>query len=128
MKKSWIILLGLILSNCFVSLVFAEETIVFNFPSSVNYGESFNVDLTLNNFTTEIYDIKIDIINNYGDRIGEIYDGNSWQSTNYFVNEIIDTSSSNSSSFSLNITERYEGIANLTVKVREDVDSASEIY
>tara|TARA_Y100000310_G_C20694971_1_gene824991 strand:- start:2387 stop:3442 length:1056 start_codon:yes stop_codon:yes gene_type:complete len=119
------ILLVLIIQIILINLVSGAENITFTPPSSVNYGESFDVNLELINFIPGIYDIKIDITNSGGDRIGEIYDGENWITSYQFVDEAIDTSESNSSSLSLNITESYEGVANLTVKIRENGNPSS---
>ena len=66
MKKSWTTLLVLIiLSSCLVSLVSGAESINITYPENVIVGEIFEINLTLIDFSEDIYDIKIDIYNNY---------------------------------------------------------------
>ena len=101
-----------------VGLISAQN-ISFSYPDSVNASDVFEVNLSLLDFSYDIYDIKIDIINSSGDRIAEIYNGTGWTSTNYYVNNIINNSELNSSLFFLNITELYNGSANLTVRIRD---------
>jgi hypothetical protein len=128
MRKNWTILLGMIiLSSCLISLVSGEESIDLTYPNEVIVGEVFEVNLTLIDFAEDVYDVKIDIYDEIDDsqRLSEIWAGDSWQSTYSYVNEAINTSESNSFLFRLNITEDYEGTANITIKIR---DGDTEIF
>jgi hypothetical protein len=107
------------------------EDIEFNYPNSVVVGEVFEVNLLLIDFEDDVYDVKIDIFNSIddGERLSRILDTNGdWVSTNYYINEIINTSESNNSVFQLNITESFEGIANITVKIRNGSTEIFEDY
>jgi len=117
MKKSWIILLGLIINIFSIYLVFGE-TIDINYPQQVIVGNEFNINLILNNFSQDVYDIKVEILNGTHN-IAKIWNGESWQSTNNYVNDIINTSEINSYLFRINISENYNGLNNLTIKVRD---------
>jgi len=109
---------------CLMLTCAAAQNISVNYPSQTTYGQAFSFSITLLNFTSDVYDVKIDITNSSGDRLGKILNGGSWQSTYNYVGDAINTSSSNSSSFSLNITEQFNGTANIEIKVR---DSSSNI-
>jgi len=95
-----------------------NEEIVFDYPINVNYGENFSVNLTLINFSLDVYDVKIEIFNSSNDRLSQIYDNGTWKSTYYYLNDIINTSTTNSSLIMLNITSKYNGtaVANITLR------------
>lgn len=98
------------------------KSILLEYPAEVTSGEVFLVNLTLINFTSGTHNIKIDIYNLTADaehRLSEIYNSidSEWKSTNFYINNIINTSVSNTSMFMLNITKNYNGTANITVKV-----------
>jgi len=96
------------------------ENISLEYNSSVSFGRIFQINLTLINFTTGMYDIKIDIYNQTtSNRLSEMYNGTSWKSTNYYFNNATNTSLSNTSSFLLNITENYNGTANVTISIKK---------
>ncbi|MDP3026252.1 MAG: hypothetical protein Q8N63_00980 [Nanoarchaeota archaeon] len=122
MKKSWIILLGMIISIAFISItsisIVSSQTINLDYPQEVNYGGEFEITLTLNDFDNGYYDIKIDILNGTK-RLSKIWNENSWQSTFSYVNGAINTSNSNEKTFRINITERYNGSAGIEVKIRD---------
>jgi len=120
MKKGLLCLIFVIALISFVS----AENITIDYPTSVTAGTVFQVDITLINYTMGVYDVKIDILNSSGDRLSEILEGSSWQSTTYYVDEAINTSLVNSSSFSLNITENLDDVANITVKIRDSSSNA----
>ena len=98
--------------------------IIISYPNSVNFGEEFNVGLTLNNFPEDIYDIRIGILDN-STRIARIWNGNTWQSTYYYINQAINTNQINSESFKLSLTSCYDGNAIVEVKIR---DSKNKLY
>jgi len=122
MKKQILILLCIFLIG-FVN----ASNISIDYPDNVNYGEEFSVDVELIGYEG-IYDVKIDILNSTGDRLSEIDNNGEWRSTHYYVEDAIDTSSSNISSFSLNITQKYEGEANINVKIRDTSIDSYEDY
>jgi hypothetical protein len=105
----------------------SAQNISVNYPSQIDYGKAFNVNVVLLNFSIDTYDIKIDITNSSGGRISEIWNGNSWQSTYNYVNDAINTSVKNDSSFSLNVTKFYNGTANIEIKVKGS-GGASETF
>ena len=41
----------------------SAESIELIYPENVNIGEAFNIELVLNDFSEEVYDIKIDFNN-----------------------------------------------------------------
>ncbi|MFA5173699.1 MAG: hypothetical protein WC438_00795 [Candidatus Pacearchaeota archaeon] len=119
MKKRILILL---MTISLINLVHAEINI--NYPNNVNYGEEFSVELELTNFSLDIYDVKIDVLGN-STRISKILNYDVWKSTNYYVNDIINNSQTNTGTFKLNITGKYNGIADIEIKLR---DSKDKIY
>jgi hypothetical protein len=131
MKKSWTTLLVLIiLSSCLVSLVSGAESINITYPENVIVGEIFEINLTLIDFSEDIYDIKIDIYNetNNSQRLSEIFNGDSWQSTYNYFNNATNTSEALSSIFQLNITKNYGGTANITIKIKNGTTRTFENY
>lgn len=111
----WLFILALL--TPFVS----AYNISIAYPEEVNFNESFEVNLSLIDFSG-IYDVKIDIFGQ--DRISEINNAGVWQSTNYYVSRAINTSERNSSLFQLRISVPYSGEGNMTVRVRNS-DSTS---
>jgi len=107
-----------------INNVSASENISLSHPYSINYGENFSVELRLINFSEDVYDIKIDIWNE-SSRLSRIYNDGEWKSTIYYVNNAINTSSTNSSFFSLNITKEYNGEAYINVSIRKSGSSTS---
>jgi len=120
MKKLMVFGVSLFLLLMGLAFVSAEDVEV-TYPSDVNSGEVFTVTVNLLNFSLDIYDIKIEILNNDTQESIDagIIDGNSWHDTFNYVNEAIDTSENNESIFSLNITDTYDGNAVMEVKVRD---------
>jgi hypothetical protein len=80
-------------------------------------GEEFEINLTFNEFKEDIYDIKIDIFNesNY---LNSVFWNNTWLPQNRWMYNSINTSETNSSLFKIKINEDFEGIANLTIKIK----------
>ena len=117
--KILLIFLICIMLTCFVSA--SSENITLNYPLSINASQTFQVNLTLINFTGGLYDIKIDITNSSSDsdRISEMYNGSVWRSTNYYFYNATNTSSNNISLFQLNISRNYNGTGNITVSTRK---------
>ena len=131
-KQVWLIIIGLLILVNFnyISATNNNSTensipnITINYPDSANFGEEFNVALTLNNFPDDVYDVRIGILDN-STRIARIWNGSYWQSTYYYINQAINTSQINSKSFKLNLTSCYDGNANVEVKIR---DSKNKVY
>ena len=124
-KNTWCLALTLfvILS---VNLVSAEEVSV-TLPSEVNCSQTFTINVNLTDFDLDAYDVKIDITNSSGDRIARVYNGSDWTSTTYYVDEAINNSINNQSDFSLNITEAYNGTADVEIKIAVSNCSNSSI-
>jgi len=119
-KNCWY--LGLIfLLILLAGIVHGEnETISFQYPENISFGETFSISLNLENFSLSTYDIKIDLLNLSGARIARIWNNEEWQSTFNYLNSWINTSLNNQSSFQMNITELYEGEAYFNITIRED--------
>ena len=125
MKRILILFLAGIFFICLLAMfISAEESIVLNYPEEINLGEEFEVDIELNGFENDIYDFKIDFTKD-GKRVSRIWDGDSWQSTFNYLNEVIDTSSSSKETFKINISSNIEGEVVIEVKLRNSKDKVS---
>jgi len=132
MKRAGIISIGVIISLFLINGIFSisisdiTKSIGLTYPQEATQGEEFEVSLVLNDFSEDIYDVKIDILNQ-DERISKIWNGDSWQSTFNYVNDIINTSDGNSESFRLNITSSFNGTADIEVRIR-DSSGASDLF
>ena len=90
----------------------------FSYPSTINSGEDFKVNLSLDNFNEDIYDIKIDFSTNF-DKVSKIWNGETWQSTFNYVNDAINTQINNEIILNLNLTSEYNQSTEITVKIRD---------
>ena len=122
-----LLILGIVVVN--LNFIYADSgnltaNVTLSYPSQINYGQVFTFNLKLDNFPNETYDVRIDILND-SERIARIWNGASWQSTYYYLNDAINTSLKNNESFQLNITSCFNGIADMEIKLR---DSKSKLY
>lgn len=125
MQKILISFLAIIFFIYFlIMFISAEESIVLDYPKEINLGEEFEVNVELNGFENDIYDFKIDFTKD-GKRVSRIWDGDSWQSTFNYLNDAIDTSSSNKETFKINISANVDGELNIEVKIRNSKDKVS---
>ena len=93
-------------------------TIEVNYPEKVALNQEFNFKIKLINFDEDIYDVKIDILNNEN-RISEILNENIWKSTLYYVNNLI--SPDQEKEFTMKITKEFEN-AEITIKIKDSSD------
>jgi len=124
MKKELIVVINIIFLLIGFNLVYAQE-IEFNYPDSVGFEEEFEVNLVLNDFELDVYDIKIDITGE-GKRISQIKNKDNFQSTFNYLLDIIDTNDNNEHSFILKITEEFTGIGEIIVKIRDSGNHKEE--
>ena len=130
MKKLVTFILIIILSLIFnLNLIYAinnssQATIILSYPSQVNFGQEFSVNVTLINFPDDVYDVRIGVIND-SIRLARIWNGNNWQSAYYYINNVFNTTQKKSESFRLNMTACCNGNANLEIKLR---DSKNYVY
>ncbi len=119
MKKS---LVSLLCFFMFINIVIVSgeenKSLIFELPENINYPVPFEINLTLINFSGT-YDVKIDVFNS-SDRLSEIYNSGEekWQSTFNYINQVINSSETDSYLFLLNITKIYSGLGNITLKLR----------
>ena len=109
-----------------IPLAGASE-IIFNYPPSAEYSRAFDVSVEIVNFSSGVYDVKIDILNS-STRIAKILNNKEWKSTYYYVIGAINTSASNSSQFSMNITEKYNGDAAINISIRKGSSTFKSSY
>jgi hypothetical protein len=105
----------------------AEKSILLYYSQNVSYGEVFNFNLTLMNFPSDIYNVKIDVnnISSNNQSLSQIWNGTKWQTTDWYVYNAINTLFFNSSLFLLNITKEYNGTANINITIK---DSSEEKF
>lgn len=105
-----------------------EKNVSVSYPYSVNFGQVFKFNLTLSNFPADLYDVKIDITYpNNDSSIAKILNNGIWQTSDWYVDNAINTLITNTSQFSLNITKEYNGSADIEIKIRK-TSSQSIIY
>jgi hypothetical protein len=109
------ILIFFFLLISFLQFVSSQE-ISFNYPNEVCVNEEFTANLNLINFSSGIYDVKIDITDlASGIRISKIYNVTKWISTTYYLNDAI--SNTETKDFLLNIFQDFNS-ASIVVKIR----------
>lgn len=103
----------------FLSSLISAKNITLEYPNKVNFNEEFSVSLNLENFSSDNYDIKLDIVSN-GERIAQIYDYSldKYKSTYYFINDAIKTNEKKVD-LKLKIIKEFSGNAGISVKVRD---------
>ena len=103
-----------ILSILLISFVSAQNIDV-NYPEEVYVDKEFSFKISLLDFESGTYDVKIDIFGE-GNRISRVLDGEKWKSTYYYVTNAI--SENEEKEFTLKI-ENYVGIADVEIKIRK---------
>ncbi len=105
----------------------SQSNVTIDYPSQVSYGKEFNVNVTMNNFPSDVYGVRIGIIND-SVRLARIWNGTFWQSTYYYINNAINTIQKKAESFRLNITICYNGDAELELKLRNSKNYVYRFY
>ena len=72
---------------------------------------------TFNDFNEDLYHVKIEI-KNEGNHLNQIFGNNEWYPQNRWVYNATNISETNNSTFKLNISEDFEGSADLIVKIK----------
>ncbi|MFH1249182.1 MAG: lamin tail domain-containing protein [archaeon] len=99
-----------------------KENISLEYPAETgNRGSELYVNLTLNNFIEDNYDIKIEVRNSTGN-IARIFDGNQWISSFYYLNGAIKPSEGKKQ-FRIKVDGDYSGDATIQIKVRNNTYS-----
>ncbi len=117
MKKETIIIFTLLILH----LATAQE-ININSPDEVIYKDEFEINLELINFTEDIYDVKIDILNE-SKHIARVFWKDKWQSSTYWMEKAFNLTESNNKNFQMKITEKYNGENKIIVKLRNSTNS-----
>lgn len=113
--KRGLIFVSILVVFLLVNLIYAKE-LNLEYEDSVIENEDFSIYLELIDFPEDIYDIKIDIFSEEGERISKIFNGNSWQSSFYYVNDFIENSERKEILLKV---EDYNGEGFFEVKVRD---------
>ncbi|MBM3228628.1 hypothetical protein FJZ20_01980 [Candidatus Pacearchaeota archaeon] len=103
----------IVLAILLISMISAQN-IELNYPEEVYVNEEFSFKISLLDFETGTYDVKIDIFGE-GNRISRILDGENWKSTYYYLTNAI--SNDEEKEFTLKI-ENYVGVADIEIKIR----------
>jgi hypothetical protein len=117
------ILILILICAVILSELMSAETLMLNYPEKVMVGEPFIFNITLIDFSYGVYDVKTEIYNNTLDsdnRLSQVYNNGIWKSTYYYIEETINTSICNSSTFLLNITKEFNGLANISISIRKN--------
>jgi len=103
----------------FIYLIsFADaQTIDVDYPDYVEFGEAFDFTVYLNDFEEDVYDVKIEIKTGTNN-IAQRYFEDKWRSTYYWMYGAINLSEESDKTFSINITEDFEGTADVEVKIK----------
>ena len=103
-----------ILAILLISMISAQN-IEVNYPEEVYINEEFSFKISLLDFESGTYDVKIDIFGE-GNRVSRILDGEKWRSTYYYLTGVI--SENEEKEFTLKI-ENYVGVADIEIKIRK---------
>jgi hypothetical protein len=124
MNKLVIFLLFIIF---FINLASATENISLEYLEEINCGEEFYVNISIFGFNNDSYDVKVELFDSKDNttRLSRTWDGNTWQSSNLYINELINTDFSNKSIIKINTTINSNISSNMQVKLR---NSKNEIY
>ena len=112
-----LIILSIILFLPFLS----SQNITINYPDEVLVGEEFAIKIKLIDFKEDVYDVKIDILNEKMIRVAKISNNEQWKSTYYYINDII--KNAEEKVFTLKILD-YTGKSNIQIKIRNSSGSA----
>ncbi|MCR4327125.1 MAG: hypothetical protein NUV46_00920 [Nanoarchaeota archaeon] len=95
--------------------------ISLSYPQEVEVGEEFTITLSMIDFPEGGYDIKFDTHNSMGENLFRIFDGTTWKSSNYYINNII--SNNEEKDFLVKVLE-YEGNIDFRIRIRKTGASA----
>src|SRR3989344_7980229 len=111
--------LAIIFIFLLVIIIVSSKEILLDYPSEVS--QEFDIKLILIDFPDDSYEVKLDIIGN-GERIAHIFNGNSYQSTYYFVEGLINDGEG---ILKFKVVSDFEGAADISVKIRDSKDRVS---
>ncbi len=111
-----------------IGLIVGQELVAgLDYPSEIRYNEEFDMVVRLEGFEEDVYDIKFEIVNG-SKNIAERFYENEWKSTNFWMNQAINSSESSEGVFGILIDEVYDGLNNFSVKIRNQGDFYFEEY
>lgn len=97
--------------------IISAENITMDYPEIVGIGQEFSFSLELINFSSGIYDVKIDITDIVsGTRIAQILNNGKWKSTYYYITGAIEENEEKE--FKLKVVEDFE-TAGIEIKIRD---------
>ena len=94
----------------------SSKNIEVNYPSEVEENKEFNIEIKLIDFSEDTYDVKIEVLDENGERASKILQGSSWKSSFYYVNDAM--INDKTKTFSLKV-ENYNGKGEIGIKIRD---------
>lgn len=104
-----------------------ELNVSLDYPGEVRYDEEFDMVVRLEGFEEDVYDVKFEIVNG-SKNIAERFYKNEWKSSNFWMNQAINSSENSEGVFRILIDEIYNGLNNFSVKIRNQGDFYFEMY
>lgn len=103
-----------------------EPSIELIYPSGVQCEENFSITTKAYDFDEGIYDVKIDILDSYDEshRVGKVWNGTKWLSTNSYVNSVLNVIGGNGTATLTYQVEDFEGEAILRPRIRKSGSSS----
>ncbi|MCX8194036.1 MAG: hypothetical protein N3G19_01600 [Candidatus Pacearchaeota archaeon] len=107
-----------------------EKYILLNYLQEVECNENFSITVKAFNFDDGIYDVKIDILDasDESHRIGKVWNGTKWLSTNSYINSILSVINGNGTTTLIYKVENFEGEAILRPRIRKTGSSSYEQF
>lgn len=106
------------------------STIQLNYLEEVECNKNFSITVNAFNFKDDIYDVKIDILDAYDEshRVGKVWNGTKWLSTNSYVNSALNVSGGNGITTLTYKVDNFEGEAILRPKIRKHGSSSYTLF
>ncbi|MBR9705194.1 hypothetical protein GOV12_07310 [Candidatus Pacearchaeota archaeon] len=114
----YLVVLGILLFNISLAL---SQTIDVDYPMIALTGDAIYFNITLNNFSEDIYDVKVEILDlsDNSTKLSETWDGEKYQTSYRYVNDLIDSSLTNEGKIKVNITTEFEKVGNVIFRLRD---------
>lgn len=117
-------------NNCSQSSRSKKVELVY--PSSIECDKNFSIIFKAYNFPFGLYDIKIDLLDENEHRVGKVWNGTKWLSTNSYVRSVLNVSSEIESATLIFKVENHSGEIVLRPRIREsgktNYEEFDEVY
>lgn len=119
-------------NNCLQNESESTKNLVLEIPTEIECNKNFSIVLKAYNFSFGLYDVKVDILNENEQRIGKVWNGTKWLSTNSYVKSALDVNNTTASTTLIFKIENYSGDAILRPRLRKtgekNYEDFDEIY